>query len=81
MKNTNNKTIIKGGVTLIELYQLAVIVLKLCKVIDWSWWLVMIPTLIGCGMAVLFIIVFCILVALKVWNDSKIERLKRNIRS
>lgn len=26
------------------LLQIALIVLKLCKVIDWSWWIVLIPT-------------------------------------
>lgn len=80
MENTNNKSVIKGGVTFIELYQLAVVILKLCKVIDWRWWLVMLPAIIGCGIAVLFIVVLGVLVVLKVRNDSKIERLKKEAR-
>jgi hypothetical protein len=32
-----------GGVTVVGLLGVAFIVLKLCKVIDWSWWLVTAP--------------------------------------
>ena len=33
-----------GGVGVTGLLQLAFIVLKLCGVINWSWWLVLTPT-------------------------------------
>jgi hypothetical protein len=40
----------------VGLLQVAFIVLKLCGVIDWSWWWVLAPTWIG---AVLVILVVC----------------------
>ena len=33
-----------GGIGMTGLLQIAFIVLKLCKVIDWSWWWVLAPT-------------------------------------
>lgn len=32
-----------GGIGFLGLLQLALIVLKFCKVITWSWWLVLVP--------------------------------------
>lgn len=46
-----------GGATFIELLQIAFIVLKLCKVIKWSWLWVLSPTLIS---IIIFIIVLII---------------------
>lgn len=37
---TENKTV---GIGFIGLLQIAFIVLRLCKVIEWSWWLVFAP--------------------------------------
>lgn len=33
-----------GGATGLELLQIAFIILKLCGIIDWSWWWVLAPT-------------------------------------
>ena len=52
------------GVGFTGLLQLVFIVLKLCNVINWSWWLVLLPTLITCGIAV-------ILFALLLWAYKK----------
>ena len=43
-RNSNNNSS-KSGVSIgfVRLLQLAFIILKLCKVIKWSWWLVLIP--------------------------------------
>lgn len=38
------------------LLQLAFIILKLCGVIKWSWWAVLIPTWIGLGLIVLLVV-------------------------
>ena len=35
---------VNGGISMGGLLQVAFIVLKLCKVIDWSWWWVLAPT-------------------------------------
>jgi ABC-type nickel/cobalt efflux system permease component RcnA len=60
--------------------QIAFIVLKLCAVINWSWWLVLLPTLISAGIALLFLLAIAVLVLLKVRNDAKIERLKKEAK-
>lgn len=54
MKNNN----IGLNVGFLDLLTLTFIVLKLCNVIDWSWWWVLSPTLIP---AAILIIVFTIL--------------------
>lgn len=43
---SNNKPGASDGVGVTELLQVALIVLKLCGVIDWSWWWVFAPSLI-----------------------------------
>lgn len=50
--------------TFTGLLQVAFIVLKLCKVIDWSWWWVLAPTWIPLGIAG-----FCILFAIWLMKD------------
>lgn len=54
----------KGGIGFAGVLQVAFIVLKLCKVIDWSWWWVLAPTWIPLGIAG-----FCILFALWLTKD------------
>ncbi len=44
-----------GGVGVGGLLLVAFIVLKLCKVIDWSWWWVLAPAWIPFVLAVLFV--------------------------
>ena len=51
-----NKKAESGGVGLSGLLQLAFIILKLCGVIDWKWWQVLLPTIIGVGIVVLILI-------------------------
>lgn len=48
-----------GGITFTGLLQVALIVLKLCHVIEWSWWLVFAPTLLGTlGIAIIVILLW-----------------------
>lgn len=43
-RNSNNNNSKSGAsIGFVGLLQLAFIILKLCKVINWSWWLVLIP--------------------------------------
>ena len=74
------KKILKGGVAVVELLQIAFIVLKLFAVINWSWWLVMLPTLIFAGLVLLLSIEFVVLVFRKKRNRAKIERLKEEAK-
>lgn len=58
-KNSNNAS--KGGVGFTSLLQIAFIVLKLCKVIDWSWFWVLSPTWISIGLVVLVAIFIAVI--------------------
>lgn len=43
----------KYHVTLNDVIQIVFIILKLCKLIDWSWWLVLIPFWVALGYLVI----------------------------
>lgn len=58
-----NKTTVSGGIGVLGLLGVAFVVLKLCKVIDWSWWWVTAPFWIPVGVAVLLIVLVGILAA------------------
>ena len=55
----NNRTV---GIGFIGLLQIAFIVLKLCKVIEWSWWFVFAPIW---GEIIILIILATIMVYIK----------------
>ena len=53
-----------SNITLAGLIQLAFIILKLCNVIDWSWWWVLSPMWIELGIAVIMATVILIVDAI-----------------
>ena len=55
-----------GGISFIGLLQVAFIVLKLCHVIDWTWFWVLSPTWIG---AALVLIVLIAVFIVKLWRS------------
>lgn len=59
MKESNNN-VTTGGITAIDVLQIVFIVLKLCGVIKWSWWLVLMPLWISLGIGVILIIILVI---------------------
>jgi phosphoglycerol transferase MdoB-like AlkP superfamily enzyme len=59
----NKNTTVSGGVGVCGLLGVAFIVLKLCKVINWSWWWVTGPFWIPIGISVLLIVLVGILAA------------------
>lgn len=65
-KNKSNAGASGIGVTV--LLQVAFIVLKLCEVINWSWWWVLAPTWIGLVLDVI-IIAIIVIAAQKGWLD------------
>lgn len=67
-ENTN-----KGGIGFTGLLQIAFIVLKLCGVIDWSWWLVLSPILICCGIALCAILIGLVIGTVKVIKKKKLK--------
>lgn len=50
-----------AGIGVTGLLQVAFIVLKLCKVIDWSWWWVLAPTWGTLAVVLLILIIWLIL--------------------
>ena len=53
----NKSTRTSGGISFCGLLTVAFIVLKLTKVINWSWWWVLSPLWIGFGIAIIFVII------------------------
>ena len=43
------KILVNGSFILITLTQLVFLILKTCNIINWSWWLVMLPVLLYVG--------------------------------
>jgi hypothetical protein len=68
---SNGSKAVKGGVSFAELLQLAFIVLKLCKVINWSWFWVLSPTLIPLILLIIIMIIYfiCRFASKKMRND------------
>ena len=59
MENQNHAA--SGGFGLLEVLTIVFIVLKLCGLISWSWWLVLMPLWIELGIIlILFVIMFVI---------------------
>lgn len=48
----------KGGLGLIAVVQVVLIILKLCHLINWSWWVVLIPLWIDLLFVFIIIIAF-----------------------
>ena len=72
MDNSNNNrgTSASGGMDILGVLQIIFIVFKLVGVINWSWWLVLIPTWINLGITLLIILVI-IIVAIIMANKRK----------
>ena len=66
MNNKTNVSIELGGPAF--LLFLVFLVLKLCKVITWSWWWVTAPLWIPAGLAIIFIVIALIVYKYKDWK-------------
>ena len=64
LKTTKSNT--GGGIGIYGVLQIIFIVLKLLKLINWSWWLVFIPTFISIGITLL-----AVFVGLAVWLTTR----------
>lgn len=56
----NNSSSSSSGIGFLGLLQIAFIVLKLCKVIKWSWWLIFIPAYVS----VLWFVILLVLIVI-----------------
>lgn len=70
MKDNNNGGAARGGVGFVGLLQLVFIVLKLCNVITWSWWAVLLPTIISVGLVVVILAIMLFIVLLPFGNKK-----------
>nr|DAK83926.1 MAG TPA: transmembrane protein [Caudoviricetes sp.] len=59
----NNKTA-SSGIGICSVLQIVFVVLKLTKLIDWSWWLVLVPLWTDIGFGLLYL-----LIALIIWKS------------
>lgn len=57
----NDKKTASKGITFVELLQVAFIVLKLCGVISWSWFVVLIPMIISAFVFIVILITILIM--------------------
>ena len=55
------KEVSKSGIGFSGLLTIAFIVLKLCHVIDWSWWWVLSPLWISVGLTIILLLIILIL--------------------
>lgn len=51
----------ESGIGFVGILQIAFIVLKLCKVIDWSWWLVLAPLWLDIAVIIVVSLIISIL--------------------
>lgn len=59
MKSPNQNTNIRlgGGSGLLTILQIVFIVLKITNTIDWSWWVVLIPSFVGIILTVVGVVI------------------------
>ena len=55
--NKKNNTTVNTGMKFCDVLLIVFIVLKLCKVINWSWWWVLSPFWIPLGLAIILLLV------------------------
>lgn len=57
----SKKTSAEGGISFCGLLAIAFIILKLCHVIDWSWWWVLAPLWIPAALGIVLLILMAVL--------------------
>ena len=67
MRRRRTNTIETSGLGILDVIQIILIVLKLTEVIDWSWWVVLIPLWFG-----LFIVGLLAVAILTEYHKSKV---------
>ena len=55
--NKQSKKVTRGGIGFTGLLTIAFIILKLCGVINWSWWWVLSPIIISTGLGLIILII------------------------
>ena len=68
--NNNRSSAAGGGLGILRVVEIVFIILKLLGIINWSWWIVLIPLWIDLGVSLLIILVI-IIVAIIMANKRK----------
>lgn len=66
MSNTERQTT-SGGIGFFGVLGIVFIILKLCGVIDWAWWIVLSPIW---GSIALSLLIFIIILGVSIWKDT-----------
>ena len=69
MKRANKYVVKYTGLGFVGALQIAFIVLRLCNVIDWNWWLVMLPAIIYGSLTILIILLTIVVALLSYGKD------------
>ena len=77
MSNNTGSAAGGGGITVTGLLQVAFIVLKLCHVIDWSWFWVLFPTILGVSFMVVCLIIVLIISLVDTSRDGTPRRRRK----
>lgn len=60
-----NQVVVSGGIGFFEALGLVFIVLKLCGVIDWSWWWVLAPIWMPIALLIIAVVIIAIFLSFK----------------
>ena len=60
-----------GGIGFVGVLQITFVVLKLCKIIDWSWWWVLSPIWISTALTILVVLIGIIVIYVRDKRWSK----------
>lgn len=64
MSNEKQVKVVSKGLSLSSILTIIFVIAKLFGVINWSWWLVLLPSIISVGLWVLLIVVVFIIVVI-----------------
>ena len=78
MSNSSSKS--SGGVGFCGLLAIAFIVLKLCGVIDWSWWWVLSPLWIPLGLVVVILAIIFVCAFIVTIGEEHVAKAARRAR-
>lgn len=71
MKQTNISSSASSGIGFTGLLTIAFIVLKLLKVINWSWWWVLSPLWISAGIGLVILLALLLIIVISVHGEDK----------
>ena len=68
MSKKNTKVVYKG-LGLLNILTIIFVIAKICGAITWSWWLVLLPTIINVGLSILVWLVILVVITIAAFLD------------